>query len=102
VGPDVRDRLVEGGAVDPRALAERDPPPRAVAAVDRAAVGREKPGLHHLRESGDIEQDADQVWLLSRTESEALFDVAKNRNGKIAEIPLVFERDQMRFKERGY
>jgi replicative DNA helicase len=74
----------------------------ALAQLSRAAVGREKPGLHHLRESGDIEQDADQVWLLSRTESEALFDVAKNRNGKIAEIPLVFERDQMRFKERGY
>jgi len=71
----------------------------ALAQLSRAAVGREKPGLHHLRESGDIEQDADQVWLLSRTEAEALFDVAKNRNGKIAEIPLRFIKDQMRFEE---
>jgi len=71
----------------------------ALAQLSRAAVGREKPALHHLRESGDIEQDADQVWLLSRTDEEATFDVAKNRHGKIAEIPMRFIKAEMRFTE---
>lgn len=42
-------------------------PVLCLAQLGRQAVG-EAPGLHHLRESGDIEQDADGVLLLYRHE----------------------------------
>jgi replicative DNA helicase len=74
-------------------------PVLVVAQLSRAAVGKEKPGLHHLRESGDIEQDADQVWLLSREHSRATLDIAKNRNGPCVEVPLDFDAVSMRFAD---
>ncbi len=38
----------------------------AASQLSRAAEGDRKPRLADLRESGAIEQDADQVWLLDR------------------------------------
>lgn len=70
-----------------------------------------KPQLHHLRESGSIEQDCDGVIFLHRdwksgitadengqsTEFEADLIIAKWRNGDTAEIKIGFEPTKMRF-----
>lgn len=51
------------------------------------------PQLHHLRDSGTIEHDADVVLFSHRPEEmkqrqEASLIIAKNRNGEIGQIPL--------------
>ena len=57
-----------------------------------------KPGLHHLRESGAIEQDADAVLLLSNERVEhgnfvrsLCADLAKNRHGPVGEFRISFD-----------
>lgn len=72
-----------------------------------------KPKLSDLRESGSIEQDADVVGLLFRSEyyaeddeeraeraGEAEFLIAKQRNGPTGGIPLTFRKEFMRFEDR--
>ncbi len=72
-----------------------------------------KPRMSDLRESGSIEQDADLVGLLMRSEvyaddeddreeksGEAEFIIAKQRNGPTGEVPLVFHKEYMRFDNR--
>jgi replicative DNA helicase len=68
--------------------------------------------LSHLRESGAIEQDADVVMFVHREEyylrkeeaaevaGQAQIIIAKQRNGPIGEIDLVWERDYTRFLNR--
>ncbi len=66
--------------------------------------GERRPQLADLRESGAIEQDADVVMFLYRTDDNTsgitmqvnLF-VAKHRNGKTGEINLLFRGDRIRF-----
>jgi replicative DNA helicase len=69
----------------------------------------EKPKLSDLRESGSIEQDADVVGLLYRDVKDAdeviendtfpvnLF-IAKQRNGPVGEVPLMFHKGLTRFE----
>jgi replicative DNA helicase len=77
-------------------------------------VANEKSGaprLHHLRESGNIEQDADVVLLLWRPESgvptkngdnaDAGLEVAKNRKGVRTRILLDWDGDTTTFSDRG-
>jgi len=70
-----------------------------------------KPKLSDLRDSGSIEQDADVVGLLRRPSMYpddkeyddkrlAIFEIAKNRNGKTDEIRLNFEAEFTRFEDR--
>jgi replicative DNA helicase len=71
-----------------------------------------RPRLSHLRESGAIEQDADVVMFVHREEyylrkeeaaevaGQAQIIIAKQRNGPIGEIDLVWERDYTRFLNR--
>ena len=64
------------------------------------------PLLSDLRESGSIEQDADQVLLLLRREyynkdekiGEAEIHIAKNRHGKTGKIDLYFRKDISKFE----
>ncbi len=68
--------------------------------------GDHRPQLSDLRESGSIEQDADVVLFIIRP---AVYDpevedrrlaqliIAKQRNGPIGEIPLVFQHEYTRF-----
>jgi replicative DNA helicase len=82
----------------------------ALAQLNRAVEQREdkRPRLADLRESGAIEQDADIVMFLHRPEAydpedrpgEADLLVAKNRNGPIGTVPLVWLREQLRFGDR--
>jgi replicative DNA helicase len=65
------------------------------------------PQLSDLRDSGSIEQDADVVLFLfrpgmhdrERDASETKLLVAKNRNGPIGDIDLVFNAEQTSFRE---
>ena len=79
------------------------------AQVNRGVENRaiKKPTLPDLRESGDIEQDADIVMFIYRDEyynSEtdraniAEIDIAKNRNGELGQIDLFFNGKKMLFR----
>ena len=84
-----------------------------VPVVCLAQLGRDAetdiPRLHHLRESGSIEQDADMVFLLDRPElrdpkdpalaGQALLFLAKNRHGPTGEYALTFDGPTMTFSE---
>ena len=71
------------------------------------------PRMSDLRESGSIEQDADMIGLLYRSDyyaededqrqqlaGQANLHLAKNRNGPTGDIPLRFEAELMRFSTR--
>jgi replicative DNA helicase len=67
--------------------------------------GSEAPSLKHLKGSGQLEQDADLVFLLDRKgdpsepEVELSFNVAKNRHGKTGKIFYRWQGDLMRLVE---
>jgi replicative DNA helicase len=83
-----------------KSLAEDlDIPVVALAQLGRdAANGR--PALSHFKESGQIEQDADTAILISPAEDGIGLDVAKNRDGRRAFIPVEFYPALMRFADR--
>jgi replicative DNA helicase len=70
------------------------------------------PRLSHLRESGAIEQDADVVMFVHREEyyhrgeaatqyaGQAQIIIAKQRNGPIGEVDLLWEREYTRFLDK--
>ena len=78
-----------------------------------------RPRLTHLRESGSIEQDADVVLFIHRddyyksdkergvddlsstieTDGNATVIVAKQRNGPVGDVPMVWESCYTRFKD---
>ncbi len=69
----------------------------AVSQLSRAGAGG-RPGLHHLRESGSIEQDADQVimlWSENEETAQPILEasVAKNRHGATGDFKLGFRRE---------
>lgn len=66
--------------------------------------GAESPRLNHLRDSGSLEQDADVVWLLSRSESGGedsviVVDIAKQRTGPTCEVKLHFDKAAQQFHD---
>jgi replicative DNA helicase len=80
----------------------------AAAQLNRAVESRadKRPGLADLRESGDIENDADLVAFLYRDSyyhpatdhpNQAEFIVAKQRNGPKDTVLLYFREDQTQF-----
>ena len=74
--------------------------------------GGSEPQLHHLRESGSIEQDADVVIFIHREKREASEDeefdpgagfeakliIGKQRNGPTGNVNVVFQRRFVRFE----
>lgn len=92
-----------------KALArETNVPVLALSQLNRQSVyDGATPSIAHLRDSGALEQDADQVWLLSWPEdpdfagASGLLDVqiAKNRNGQRGKISLVWNRRWQRIEE---
>ncbi len=81
-------------------------PVLAVSQLSRAVEhrGERKPQLADLRESGAIEQDADVVMFLYRTDAEVSTNIiptklliAKHRNGPMGEVDLLFRGDRIRF-----
>lgn len=70
----------------------------ALSQLNRAGAG-ERPRLEHLRESGQLEQDGDVIFLLSDADDSAngqvqpstkILDIAKQRNGPCHEVLLTF------------
>jgi replicative DNA helicase len=90
---------------------ELEVPVLCLAQLNRQAeVAKEnRPRLSHLRESGAIEQDADVVMFVHREEyfrtgeereqvsGQAEIIIAKQRNGPIGEIDLVWRKEFTRF-----
>jgi replicative DNA helicase len=69
----------------------------------QAADDGEQPRMHHLRDSGAIEQDADAVVLLHTTSIEGTTRrvsalIEKQRNGPLGEAKLTFNGPTMRFE----
>jgi len=65
--------------------------------------------LSQLRDSGALEQDADQVWMIWRPvlsqghdapDDLALLRVAKHRNGPLGRVELHFDTSRQQFRER--
>lgn len=80
--------------------------------VERRGGGSssDRPRLSDLRDSGSIEQDADNVVFLWRRDREAEYSlveervltIAKHRNGAVAELDLLFDKQRGRFSEQMY
>jgi replicative DNA helicase len=72
----------------------------ACAQLGRDADRTATPHMSDLKESGQIEQDADVIALLHRPDKdsdEVKLIIAKQRNGPTGSIPLRFEREYARF-----
>lgn len=81
---------------------EFDVPVICLAQLNRQADKDPEPQLYHLRESGAIEQDADNVLFVWRTGddgSDGFLKIAKQRNGPVGKIKLVYQREYTRFRE---
>lgn len=68
----------------------------ALAQLNRNAA-HASPSTADLKESGQLEQDADAILLLSADKEEYQAILAKNKEGKIGEIPLTFDKTRQRF-----
>ncbi len=91
-----------------------DVPVLCLAQVNRQAedAKEHRPRLSHLRESGAIEQDADVVMFVHREEyfhrgedreqyaGEAEVIIAKQRNGPVGEVKLVWQKEFTRFEDK--
>jgi len=63
---------------------------------------KDEPELHHLRDSGNIEQDADHVWFIVKKNKEdnaTQLKIAKNRNGRTGKILLEYIGEYFLFRD---
>lgn len=70
----------------------------ALAQLNRNAA-RAEPCTADLKESGQLEQDADAILLLSDDEDAYQAILAKNKEGNVGKIPLRFDKEHQRFLE---
>lgn len=78
----------------------------ALAQINRAVESRtdKRPLMSDLRESGDIEADADVIAMLHREEGPGMQDlialaVRKNRNGPLGDVTLAYDAPRLRFSD---
>src|SRR5699024_8281374 len=69
-----------------------------VAQLNRNAT-RVDPTTADLKESGQLEQDADAIILLGGPGSERPFALAKNKEGRTGDFQVRFDKEQQRFLE---
>jgi len=68
----------------------------ALAQLNRNAA-HTSPSTADLKESGQLEQDADAILLLSADKEEYQAILAKNKEGRVGEVPLTFDKARQRF-----
>lgn len=68
----------------------------ALAQLNRNAA-HAAPSTADLRESGQVEQDADAILLLSSDGERYQAILAKNKEGRVGEVPLTFDKPRQRF-----
>lgn len=68
----------------------------ALAQLNRNAA-HASPSTADLKESGQLEQDADAILLLSADKEEYQAILAKNKDGRVGEVPLTFDKARQRF-----
>lgn len=82
----------------------------ALAQLGRSADDRAQPKMSDLRESGQIEQDADVIGLIYRPkykqknedgsdgdDGTAIFDIVKQRDNPVGPVELIFDKAHTRF-----
>ena len=69
-----------------------------VAQLNRSAAHAD-PTTADLKESGQLEQDADAILLLSGAGSEHPFALAKNKEGRTGDFQVRFDKEKQRFLE---
>lgn len=74
-------------------------PVMALCQLSREAEKTEKPQLNQLRESGDIEQDADQVLMLWHDKEKSYCVIGKHRAGETGDVELKWNPKQTRFEK---
>ena len=79
---------------------ELDIPIMVLSQLNREAEGKQ-PGLEHLRQCGEVEEDSDKIILIERRrdETDAVLHMAKNRNGPTGKVSVKFQRAYARFVE---
>lgn len=80
-------------------------PVLALSQLSRQADGDGvRPQLHHLRESGNLEQDSDVVLLLHRArhQAETQLLIEKNRSGRCGSIDLIWNPKFVRYDPAVY
>jgi replicative DNA helicase len=73
----------------------------ALAQLNRNADGR-RPTIADIRDSGNIEQDADLILLLHRESDQpedATLIIGKNRHGATRDIPMIWKHQWTRYLE---
>ena len=74
----------------------------ALSQLNRMTTDTEKPNLTHLRDSGELEQNANKVLFLWNEDKATQIIgviVAKNRSGKAGEVYMRFDGAHMRYTE---
>lgn len=107
-GRKYENRNLELGAISrdlKNLAAELQVPIIALAQLNRGTSDTEIPTLRSLRDSGELEQNANKVLLMWHADKELNhigIAVAKNRRGKTGAVKLYFDGDHMRFSEIDY
>lgn len=91
-----------------RMASEFSVPVVALAQLNRGAEERAQPELTDLRESGSIEQDANTVMMLHRTDKGLQYQdvipvdllINKQRNGPKAVVSLLYHAKELTFREQ--
>ena len=75
-----------------------------LAQLSRKTDDNERPSLAALRDSGELEQNADKViflWNIDRERHIVGVSVAKTRRGRLGAVRMQFDGEKMRFTEMG-
>jgi len=82
---------------------EIEAPVFVLSQLNRQAEGQ-KPALAELRQSGEVEENADMIILMhrDREEGDTTLNIAKHRNGPTGVVNLFLVQEQTRFEQRVY
>ena len=81
---------------------ELDIPIIVLSQLNRSVSDTDRPSLANLRDSGELEQNANKViflWNIDEEQGIKGMAIAKNRQGRCGAVQMRFWGDQMRFTE---